>query len=140
MPNGGVLASCFVCKYAKKDMSRPTHPVTNNPLMEPIDCQRNGFLVWLPSMHVCAGLGDSAEGGGLSKFAENAKLESGSVYAWLEFGYRTKAAPHLPQYHHELVKVASFQDYAAWTLEQKESAYARARNQKELERLRQSKN
>src|SRR5690349_8681458 len=117
MPNGGVHPSCFVCKWAKKDTSKPLHPENNNPLIEPIDCQQHGFAVWLPSSHVCANLGDPHDGSGLSTFAENAKLENGNIYAWLEIGYRTKEHPQIPQYHHELVKLVSFKEFLDWTLE-----------------------
>ena len=139
MPNGGIHPSCFVCKWAKKDESIPSHPIENNPLIVPIECLQHGFVVWLPSSHVCANLGDPYNGSGLSTFAESAKLESENVYAWLEFGYRTKEHPHIPQYHHELVKLASFQDFSVWTLEQKQNAYYQARNQKEQELQRQAK-
>jgi hypothetical protein len=87
MPNCGIHPSCFVCKWAKKDESKPIDRVGNNPLIEPIECQRHDFTVWLPSSHVCADLGDPYDGSGLSTFAESAKLENGKVYAWLEFGY-----------------------------------------------------
>jgi hypothetical protein len=138
MPNGGIHPSCFVCKWAKKDEPKLVHPVKNNPLIEPIECQQHGFAVWLPSSHVCADLGDPYEESGLSTFAESAKLEKENVYAWLEFGYRSKEHPQIPQYHHELVQLASFQDFAAWTLEQKQHAYHQARNKKEQELLWQS--
>jgi hypothetical protein len=139
MPNGGVQPSCFVCKWAKKDTSKPIHPENNNPLIQPIDCQQHDFAVWLPSSHVCANLGDPYDGSGLSTFAENAKLEIEYIYAWVEFSYRTQEHPQIPQYHHELVKLASFQEFSDWTLEQKESAYHQARKEKEQELLRQSK-
>jgi hypothetical protein len=138
MPNGGIHPSCFVCKWAKKNES-PIHPVENNPLIEPIECQQHGFAVWLPSSHVCADLGDPYEESGLSTFAESANLKEGKVYAWLEFGYRTKEYPQIPQYHHELVELASFQDFSIWTLEQKQTAYYQARNQKEQDLLRQAR-
>jgi hypothetical protein len=139
MPNGGVQPSCFVCKWAIKNTSKSPQPSDNNPLIEPIECPQNGFAVWLPSSHVCTKLGDPYDGSGLSTFSEEAGLESGSIYAWLEFGYRTKEHPSMPQYHHELVKLASFHEFAGWTLEQKQSVYSQARTKKEQELLRQPK-
>ena len=125
MPNGGVQPSCFVCKWAKKDTSKPFHHTDNNPLIEPIECQQHGFAVWLPSSHVCADLGDPYDGSGLSTFAEKAGLESKYVYAWLEFGSQ------ISLYHHELVKLASFLEFSNWTLEQKQGNYAQARDKRE---------
>src|SRR5450432_337581 len=118
MPNGGIVPSCFVCKWAKKDTSRPIHPTDNNPLTEPIECQQHRFTVWLPADHVCANLGDPYDRSGLSTFAERAGLESGSVYAWLVFG-PTPEHPHISLYHHECVKLASFQEFSSWTVEQR---------------------
>ena len=135
MPNGGLKPSCFVCKWANK---KSPNLKGYNPLIEPIECQQNGFVVWLPSSHVCSKLGDPHEGGGLSTFAESVGLKDESVYAWLEFGYRTKEHPHIPQYHHELVELASFQEFTIWTLEQKQYAFGKARANKEQELLRQS--
>ena len=122
MPNGGMKPSCFVCKWAKKDISKFTEPAAKNPLVDLIECQQHNFVVWSPASHVCANLGDPYDGSGLSTFAENAELETGSVYAWIEFGYRSKEYPNIPQYHHELIKLASFQEFSAWTLEQKKDA------------------
>ena len=139
MPNGGISPSCFVCTWAKRESPNPDHPVHFNPLIEPIECQQHGFTVWLPSSHVCANLGDPYHESGLSSFAEKAGLEGGTVYAWLVFGYRTQEHPQIPQYHHELVKLASFQEFTGWTLEQKQSAYDQARTEKEQELLRQSR-
>ena len=139
MPNGGIQPSCFVCKWAKKNTSKPIHPVDNNPLIEPVECQQHGFTVWLPSSHVCADLQESADESGLSTFAEQAGVEPGSVYVWLEFGYHTPEHPQIPQYHHELVKLAVFQQFSRWTLEQKQRAFAQAREKKEQELFHRSK-
>ena len=136
MPNGGMKPSCFVCKWAKKDMSKS---VTKNPFLEPIECQKHDCWVWSPTVHVCANLGDTYGGSGLSTFAENAELKTGAIYAWIEFSYQSKEHPNIPQYHHELIKLASFQEFAAWTLEQKKNAYHRQSAQKEQELLAQSK-
>ena len=133
MPNGGMLPCCFVCRWSKKDTSRPVHPQDNNPLIEPIECLQHEFAVWLPASHVCANLGDPYDGSGLSTFAERAGLESGHLYAWLEFGYRTHEHPHIPQYHHECIRLASFKEYSSWSVEEKKNAYAQARDQKERE-------
>src|SRR5262245_43337837 len=139
MPNGGVQPSCFVCKWAKRDRSKPIHPEHNNPLIEPIECEKHGFAVWLPSAHVCADLGDPYDGSGLSTFAETAQLANGFVYAWLEVSLRGKEAPEIPQYRLELVKLAKFQDFSSLTLEQKESAYQEAGRKSEQELSRKLK-
>lgn len=135
MPNGGVMPSCFVCKWANKKLP-PSEG--SNPLLEPIECQQNGFEVWLPSSHVCSKLDDPYEGGGLSTFAASAGLKDGIVYGWLEIGYRTKEHPHIPQYHHELVELAPFREFSSWTLEQKQKAFGQTMNKKEQELLSQS--
>jgi hypothetical protein len=129
---------CFVCKWSKKNTTRPIDPKNNNPLIEPLECLQQGFAVWLPSAHVCANLGDpSAESGSrLSAFVEQAGLESGSLYAWLQFSYAAPEAPTSLLYHHECVRLASFEEFSAWTLLEKQQAYAQKRKQREQELLR----
>jgi len=139
MPNGGVKPSCFVCKWASKSISRQPFTMDKNPITKPIECIKNGFSVWLPSNHVCANLGDNHEESGLSTFVKSTRIDRKAVYAWLEFSYQTEEHPHTPQYRHELVKLASFQEFSAWTLEQKQNAYAQAKNKKEQELISQSK-
>ena len=108
MPNGSVLPSCFVCKWAKKYKKEPNL----------IDCQQYGFSVWLPLSHVCTNLGDPYEGSGLCTFAEDVGLEGDKMYAWFDFSYRTSEAPSIPQYRHELVPLTSFQEFSNWTIEE----------------------
>ncbi|NUM43270.1 MAG: hypothetical protein HUU38_01075 [Anaerolineales bacterium] len=133
MPNGGMMPSCFLCKWAKKDTPKPIDPKEKNPLIEPIQCQQHGIAIWLPSSHVCANLGDPYDGSGLSTFAEEVGLESKYIYAWLEFSYRTQEHPQIPQYHHEFVQLAPFEVFSHWTLEEKMNAYNQARKKKEKE-------
>jgi hypothetical protein len=135
MPNGGLLPSCFVCKWAKRDPSIVID-AEHNPLIEPVECLQHGFAVWLPAHHVCANLGDSYSGSGLATFAEGAGLEIGSIYAWLEVVYRTPEIPDIPQYHQTFVKLASLPEFSGWSLDEKQSAYARAatENRRELTR------
>jgi hypothetical protein len=133
MPNGGVMPSCFICKWAKKDDSKPIHPVENNPLKDPIECQQHGFKVWLPSSHVCANLGYPYDESGLSTFAKDVGLESNIIYAWFQFQYRTQESPTIPQHHHELIKLAGFQEFSKWTIEDKEKVFRHRRNKKQQE-------
>lgn len=125
MPNGGVLPSCFVCKWAKEK--------TSERKLDLIECQKHGFAVWLPMSHVCINLGDPYDGSGLSTFAEDAELKSNIVYVWLQFQYRTQDAPTIPQYHHELVELTTFQEFSKWTIEEKEESFRLARKMKEQE-------
>jgi hypothetical protein len=81
MPNGGIKPSCFVCKWARKDLSEQTHTKDSNPLIGPIEFQLHGFTVWLPADHFCANLGDPKDNSGISRFVEQAGIEAGSVYA-----------------------------------------------------------
>lgn len=103
MPNGGILPSCFVCKWAERNES--------GNLIDPIECQRHGFVVWLANVHVCSDLTGENEEPGLNSFVEEENLESEFMYAWFQFSHRAQQSPTLPLYHHELVKFASFQEF-----------------------------
>ena len=127
MPNGGILPSCFVCKWAKRNES-------GEPF-DPIECQQHGFVVWSPSSHVCRNLSGSNDERGLSQFVEKEKLESENMYAWFQFSYSVSESPTLPLYHHELVKLASFQEFSGWTLEEKTKIFRQKQDERKNELL-----
>ena len=125
MPNGGIQPSCIVCKWANRVQSAPPY--------DHVECRKHHFSVWLPQSHVCQDLDDPYDGSGLSTFADGEGLENNFIYAWLEFQYRTEDVPKIPQYRHELVKLASFQQFSEWITEEKESAFHKARKRKAQE-------
>jgi len=48
----------------------------------------------------------------------------------LQFSYVIPEYPTTPRYHHECVRLVSFEEFSAWTLAEKQQAYAQNANKK----------
>ena len=119
MQNGGLMPSCFVCKW-KKELTGG-----EDPLLKQIHCEKNGFDVLLPTFHFCSSIDGYT---GLRDFSAREKIEPDTVYVWAEVSYRTSLYPTLPQYYHEYAKLAPFSEYTKWTDDQKRQAFQSIHN------------
>ncbi len=127
MPNGGVLPSCLVCKWAKRNES-------GDPI-DPIECQQHGFVVWLANVHVCSNLTGSNDEPGLESFVQKENLGSEFMYAWFQFSYRMPESPTLPLYHHELINLASLQEFSKWSLDDQAKMFRKRQEERKNELL-----
>jgi hypothetical protein len=127
MPIGGILPSCFVCKWAK--------PHESGEPFNPIECQKYALVVSSPSVYVCSDLTGTNEETGLKSFVKEENLESEIMYAWFQFSYRVPESPTLPLYHHELVKLASFQEFSRWSPENQVKIFRQRQEERKNELL-----
>jgi hypothetical protein len=106
MPNGGVLASCQVCQWAKR--TQHSHQAY---------CRRHQLTIFFASYTFCPDLSHERTPG-LAAFATSAQLTPDTMYAYFEIGPGDTKYPHIGNYYHEYLPLGSIQEYASWSEEE----------------------
>jgi hypothetical protein len=126
MPNGGILQSCFVCKWSEKDKDI-------EKAGKQVHCQHHSIEIDNPFFTFCSDLSLFNEHGQPGRLVTEHNLIGQDVYTWVELGYTTKEYPGLPQYYHEFALLAPIRVYAEWSKEQRRDAVRAIYERKEKE-------
>jgi hypothetical protein len=115
MPNGGLLQSCFICKWGQKEENIELRG-------RRLFCQRHAMEIVNPMFTFCTDLSRFNEDEQPGQLVRDHHLIGDDMYIWIENGYTSKDYPGLPQYYHDIARLCSIAEYRAWSIEQRRSA------------------
>jgi hypothetical protein len=104
MPNGGMLPSCLLCKWAER----------KNDLQTGVYCQHHSMMVYSAPTTFCPDLSNDSTPR-ISDFIQQDGIKGNDVFVWVEIQYRHPEHPSLPQYYHEYVLLAPVSTYMSWS-------------------------